>query len=124
MPNYCCVPMCTSGYVRKGTVPEKVALFSTKDKKMQKLWMKYRGDRTHIGHCSKLDSDLKNSKISFKNLIFKFYVSFNAFFMCINFHAFIYIILCVMIQNKKHTQNLQIFSPLLLLLLKNKQFFD
>jgi hypothetical protein len=33
--------MATSGYVRKGTVPEKVAMFSTRDKKMQKQWMKY-----------------------------------------------------------------------------------
>ncbi|XP_046648925.1 uncharacterized protein LOC124340445 isoform X1 [Daphnia pulicaria] len=48
MPNYCCVPMCTSGYVRKGTVPEKVALFSTKDKKMQKLWMKYIPRKNYI----------------------------------------------------------------------------
>jgi len=40
--------MCTSGYVRKGTVPEKVALFSTKDKKMQKLWMKYIPRKNYI----------------------------------------------------------------------------
>ena len=40
--------MCTSGYIKKGTVPEKVALFSTKDKKMQKLWMKYIPRKNYI----------------------------------------------------------------------------
>jgi hypothetical protein len=40
--------MCTSGYIKKGTVPEKVAMFSTKDKKMQKLWMKYIPRKNYI----------------------------------------------------------------------------
>ena len=32
--------MCTSGYVKKGIVSEKVAMFTTKDQKMQKKWTK------------------------------------------------------------------------------------
>jgi hypothetical protein len=48
MPNHCCVPICTSGYVRKETVKEKVAMFSTRDKKMQKQWMKYIPRKNYI----------------------------------------------------------------------------
>ena len=41
-----------------------------------------RGDRTHIGHRPKLDSRIKNSKISFKTLVFKHII-----LICISHHC-------------------------------------
>ncbi|KAK4009296.1 hypothetical protein OUZ56_018412 [Daphnia magna] len=67
MPSKCCVPMCTSGYVFKNKISEKIPMFTTKDKKLQLQWSKaiprknYKvNDKSYVCAHHLTENDIKN----------------------------------------------------------------
>ncbi len=71
-----------------------------------------RGDRTHIGHCTTLDREGKNSKNDFKNQIFLKYIFCSVIFDCYKFHQNLMVIAWDIQEIKKNLKNSQVCSPL------------